>query len=200
MWIIPSRSRPHNIKRLATAFRETSFSTPVLLRLDDDDPHLGGYTCPDGWELVVGPRKPLSDCYNEVFDRNLDWYGLFADDVVPKTPGWDILLIEAAGSDGVAFGNDGIGVKPTHFVVGGQLAREIGWIALPGLDRIYIDTVWNDIATERNVLRFLPDVQIPHLHFSNRMGKMDKTYRKWNKTRDKSIYEAWTIAYHNRKG
>lgn len=200
MWIIPSRSRPHNIKRLADAFRETSVSTPVLLRLDDDDPYLSRYTCPDGWKLVIGPRKPLSDCYNEVFNRNLDWYGLFADDVVPETPRWDTLLIEAAGSDRVSFGNDGIDILPTHFVVGGELVREIGFVALPGLDRIYMDTVWNDIATERNVLSYLPDVQIPHLHFSNRMGKMDKTYRKWNKAKDKSIYEAWAIEYHNQKG
>lgn len=200
MWIIPSRSRPHNIKRLADAFRETSVSTPVLLRLDDDDPYLSRYTCPDGWELVIRPRRPLSDCYNEVFDRGLDWYGLFADDVVPETPRWDTLLIEAAGSDRVSFGNDGIDILPTHFVVGGELVREIGFVALPGLDRIYMDTVWNDIATERNVLSYLPDVHIPHLHFSNRMGKMDKTYRKWNKAKDKSIYEAWAIEYHNQKG
>ncbi len=199
MWIIPSRGRPQNIERLAKAFQDTEVTTPVRLRLDDDDPC--GYVCPAHWEVVTGPRAPLlSQYYNEVFDRGLDWYGLFADDIVPETLGWDVLLIEAAGSDGVAFGNDGIGTRPTHFVVGGHLAREIGWLALPGLDRLYIDTVWNDIAIERNVLRFLPHVKLRHHHFSNRSALMDKTYKKHHKDRDKSIYEAWTMAYHNREG
>ena len=189
MWIIPSRARPQNIERLAKAFQDTEVTTPVRLRLDDDDPC--GYICPAHWEVVTGPRAPLSQYYNEVFDRGLDWYGLFADDVVPETPGWDVLLIEAAGPDGVAYGNDGIGIRPTHFVVGGHLAREIGWLALPGLARTYIDTVWHDIAIERNVLRFLPDVRIPHLHFSNRLALFDQTYRKPTKDQDRALYQAW---------
>ena len=69
--------------------------------------------------------------------------------------------------------------------------REIGWLALPGLDRLYIDTVWNDIAAERGVLRFLPDVKLTHLHFSNRRAMMDRTYHKPSKNKDRAIYHAW---------
>ncbi len=204
LWIIPSRSRPHNIKRLAAAFRETSATTPVLLWLDEDDPCLGGYVCPNNWELVVEPHMLLSEIYNEIYSRdldwNLDWYGMLADDVVPETPGWDRTLVESAGKDGLAYGDDGIGTQATHFVLGSDLVRSVGWLALPGLDRLYIDTVWNDIAAERNVLRFLPHVKLRHHHFSNRFALMDETYKKHNKNRDKSIYEAWATEYHNREG
>ena len=186
---------------------ETGMTMPVCLWLDDDDPMLQGYRdidLPLGWCFVVAQRTLLSSIYNAVFMAmpDLDWYGFLADDIVPETPNWDGLLIEAVGKDGLAFGNDGINGASfaTHFVLGGDLVRSIGWLALPGLDRIYIDTVWNDIAVERGVRRYLPEVKLTHLHFSNRRAMRDKTYKKYNKDRDKSIYEAWAMEYHNQEG
>lgn len=192
MWIIPSRSRPQNISRLVKAFQDTGAMTPVLLRLDDDDPLLTAYLRIEvDWEVVVAKRAPLSEIYNDVFDRRLDWYGFLADDVLPETPRWDRALINAAGPNGMAHCDDGIGGQATHFVVGGNLVREIGWVALPGLHRTYIDTVWNAVANERGVLRYLPDVKLTHLHFSNRLAMFDQTYRKPAKTHDRAIYRAW---------
>lgn len=195
MWLVPSRSRPYNLGRLIKACRRTGMTTPAAVRLDSDDPCIGGYmSIETDWEMVVGDRVPLSEAYNEFFGRRLPWYGIFADDVLPETPRWDVRLIEAAGNDGVAYGDDGIGDKPTHFVIGGGLAEEIGWLALPGLTRTYIDTVWNDIASARGVLRYLPDVKITHLHFSNGRALMDSIYRKPEKDADKAIYEQWRVA------
>ncbi len=201
MWIIPSRSRPQNIRRLI------GITTPVYLRLDDDDPMLQGYRdldLPWNWIFVVTKRASFSSIYNEFFIAlpDLDWYGFLADDVVPETFDWDRLLIEAAGKDGLAFGDDGIngGAFATHFVVGGDLVRSVGWLALHGLDRIYIDTVWNDIAADRGVRRYLPDVKLRHHHFSNRLALMDQTYRKPTKYNDRILYEAWVMEYHNQEG
>ena len=201
MWIIPSRSRPQNIRRLI------GITTPVYLRLDDDDPMLQGYWDLDlswNWIFTVTKRASFSSIYNEFFITlpDLDWYGFLADDVIPETPDWDRLLIEAAGKDSLAFGDDGINGSAfaTHFVIGGDLARSIGWLALHGLDRTYIDTVWNDIATERSVRRYLPDVKLRHHHFSNRLALMDQTYRKSTKDNDRALYEAWVMKYHNQEG
>ena len=192
VWIIPSRTRPHNLRRLVAACSETLMTTRALLRLDDDDPLLRDYLRMEtDWEIVVDKRVPLSEVYNEVFPRHLDWYGFLADDVLPETLNWDSTLIDAAGPDGMAYGDDGIHQAPTHFVLGGDLVRDIGWLALPGLDRLYIDTVWKDIATDREVLRYLPDVKITHLHFSNRRAMRDAIYRKPTKDNDRALYEAW---------
>jgi len=194
VWLLPSRSRPQNIVRLV----QVEFRSPVMLALDFDDPMLGGYhdlDLPKGWGTMTCGHGPLSELYNCFFATypSLDWYGFLADDVLPSAPDWDRKLIAAAGRDGLAFGDDGInGEKHApHFVLGGDLVREFGWLALPGLDRIYIDTVWNDIARDRGVMRYLPDVKMPHLHFSNRRALMDVTYRKQNKARDRAIYEEW---------
>ncbi len=197
MWVCPSRSRPHNVERLLKAFWETGARPCIILGLDDDDPMLGGY--PSGFLRVQGARRPLSAIYNEVFDAlpALDWYGVLADDVVPETRGWDRALIDAAGSDGLAFGDDGINGPDhaTHFVLGGDLVREFGGLALPGLDRTFIDTAWNHIARRRGVLQYLPEVKLTHMHYSNRTALMDATYRKHHKAEDRIIYNDWKQDY-----
>lgn len=197
-WFIPSRARPHNLARLIAACRATGMTTPVVVRIDGDEHLRGVYAdlCRDaGWELEVGPRERLSVLYNEFFGMRPDlrWYGFLSDDVVPETPAWDRRLIDAAGADGLAFGDDGINgaLHAAHFVLGGDLVREIGWLSLPGLDRIYIDTCWNDIARDRGAFRYLPDVKLYHRHFSNHQALFDATYKKQNKAADRALYEAW---------
>jgi len=188
MFIVPSRSRPHNVHRLA---RSTG-TPPFLLMLDYNDPLLDGYfPLPRNWQYRINARKSLSEIYNAAFQEfpDLDWYGIFADDVTPETEGWATALITAAGSDGLAYGDDGIGM-PTHFVLGGDLVRETGWLALPGLQRLYIDTVWADITKAKGVFRYLPDVKVTHRHPSVGKSLMDKTYRKQGKLEDAALYES----------
>lgn len=204
MWVLPSRGRPHNIERLVYLYNRTGATTPVWLRIDEDDARLPEYQAlnlPLLWQLCVGPRVPLSEVYNEAFKRTCLWWGFIADDVLPRTPFWDRELIGAAGSDGMAVpsgGHDPDGAP--HFVLGYKLPISMGWLALPGLDRLYIDTVWADIAKSRKVFCRVPNVVLYHAHFSNRGALKDETYKKYNKDRDKFVYEAWTVKYHNREG
>lgn len=197
MWVLPSRSRPHNLQRLFDAWIKTGATTPVELCLDLDDPCWPEYAqmgMPPGWHLVMANRHGLSCLYNDNYKRhpNEPWYGFIADDVVPMTKDWDVRLIEEAGSNGMAVpagGHDANGAP--HFVLGGDLVREIGWLSLPDLDRLYIDTVWQDIAEARDVLKRVPDVVLEHRHFSNGKALLDDTYRKRNKFKDKLIYDKW---------
>jgi len=188
---VPSRGRPQNIIRLIEAYNKTGATTPVWLRLDEDD---AGYQdeYPPLWTVETGKRVPLSGIYEEARQNNPDalWYGFLADDVVPITHGWDLSLIDAAGTDGMAVPSGGHGGTP-HFVLGGDLVRDVGFLCLPGLDRLYIDTVWHDIAMKRDVLRYTPKVILEHHHFSNGKALFDKTYKKFHKNEDKIIYENW---------
>lgn len=197
MWILPSRGRPPNIARLLKAWEATKADTPAWLRLDDDDPALPQYAAmaiPEGWVRVVGPSGPLATLYNEVYQQagKRPWWGFIADDVVPETPGWDRILIAVAGSDGMAAPSGGHDLNGApHFVLGGDLVDSVGWLALPGLDRLYIDTVWRTIAEARGVLRRVPEVTLAHHHFSNGKALFDRTYRKTRKDQDRGIFEAW---------
>lgn len=190
MWILPSRGRPPNVERFLRAYIETGATTPVLLRIDDDD---GGYNVRhENWIVEVGPRLPLSCIYNSIYRRyRCEWYGFIADDVIPRTPNWDARLIEVAGRDGMSVprgGHDENGAP--HFVIGADLVDSVGWLCLPGLNRLYIDTVWQDIASERGVLR-RSDVILEHHHFSNGKALMDATYRKPCREEDRKTYENW---------
>lgn len=163
-----------------------------ILMLDEDDAMLDAYLSldyPASWRVRIGPRAPLSEIYNRVFEEYplLPWYGIFADDVTPETPEWDRRLIEAAGADGLAYPDDGI-EKATHFCLGGGLVRDMGWLAYPGLQRLYIDTVWQDVARSRGVLRYLPEVRVTHRHPSAGLALHDGIYRKQGKAADAALY------------
>lgn len=200
MWVLPSRSRPHNIARLARVWQETGASTSLWLRLDDDDPRLSEYlvlALPEGWTREVGPRRPLGAIYNEAYQRAPErlWWGFIGDDVVPVTQGWDTALIEAAGDSRMAVPAGGHDQKGTegapHFVLGGGLPRVTGWLCLPGLDRLYIDTVWQTYAERRGALVRCPEIVLEHHHFSNRKALRDQTYLKHHKAEDRALYESW---------
>lgn len=140
---------------------------------------------------------PLGELYNSLY-RILgpqDWYGFIADDAVPETKAWDRALIATADCHGVPgmavpSGGETTGGCP-HFVIAASLVREQGWLCLPGLDRLYIDTTWGEIAKAKGVYRERPDVVLSHRHFSNRLALRDATYRKHRKTEDRALFEAW---------
>jgi hypothetical protein len=184
--------------RLIGAWHLTGASTPCELCLDLDDPFREQYeeikTPFENWNVVFESRGGLARVYNHAFERhpNEPWYGFIADDVVPITHGWDTKLIEVAGNDGMAVpaGGETTGGCP-HFVIGEDLVRSMGWLSLPGLDRIYIDTVWGDVSKSRGVYREVAGVKLEHHHFSNGKALIDETYRKHQKRQDKLIYDNW---------
>jgi hypothetical protein len=202
MWVLPSRGRPKNLLRFFDAFAKTQADTAGLVILDHDDPALNGYRAvilPPGWSLILEHRhQTLGSLQNSVFNRwpNNEWYGLIADDVVPLTDYWDKELVKAAGSNGVSYPHDSIngGTQFTHGVIGGDLVREMGWLILPGLDRLYGDNVWTEIGNKRGVLEYCPQVKFDHLHFSNGKAEMDETYRKTQTDEDRKIYTDWAAA------
>ena len=197
MWFLPSRARPAGASRFFKAYRDTGASTPGVLWLDADDPSEYELSeLPNTWKAIVEPRhSSLGAMTNAFFDtfEQAPWFGVIADDAVPVTEGWDMRLVEAAGSDGVAWGADGInnGKQFTHGVIGGDLVREMGWLILPGLHRLYGDNVWTEIGRRRGVLRYQPDVVIEHWHFSNGKSPYDETYAKPDSGGDKAIFDWW---------
>lgn len=200
MWLLASRGRPSSVVRFFSAWDGTKADSEGVLWIDSDE--IDEYTAvcgklPPKWSVISSPHNggDLGDICNRFFKMFPDepWYGLLADDLLPQTPYWDRMLIEAAGTDGLAYGDDGVhGARhATHPCVGGDRIRELGWIALPGCKRIYIDNVLFEDAVKRNMAHYLPHVITEHLHFSNGKSPMDETYRKTHNAQDREIYEAW---------
>ena len=192
MFSLPSRGRPHNLRRFLAAYEETRATAPMWVRLDLDDVMLPEYdriTLPDHWLKTVGPRHPnrCNGCVAEMFRAFPDEpvYGLMADDLIPRTDRWDARLIEAAGSSRLAYADDGKWGHElaTHPVVGGDLARAIGWLVLPTVLHSFVDTALFAIAMRSNRLAYLPDVKVEHMHplahdqHGRPKAEMDDTYR-----------------------
>jgi hypothetical protein len=207
MFSLPSRGRPHNLRRFLAAYEDTGATHPVWLRLDTDDPALPEYDAihlPDHWLKTVGPRHPnrCNGAVAEMFAAFPDEpvYGLLADDLIPRTQGWDSKLIEAAGTHKLAFPDDGMNGPnlATHPVIGGDLARAIGWLVLPGVLHSFVDTALYVIAGHCGLLVHLPDVLVEHMHplardkQGNPKAANDGIYRYAETyTRDSAVFYKW---------
>ena len=176
--LLPTRGRPDNFRRFMEAFVTTAVDSHVLVRLDTDDPSVTGYdehleTYRQHITVTHGERVGFGPSLNELA-FHAEWMGfhhlgMFGDDVVPKTPGWDIALVEALGDDlGVAYGDDGLRKMhapdlPTHYVTQTEVYRRLGYLAPPNMRHLFLDNVARDIGRHLGNFVFVP-VRINHLH------------------------------------
>lgn len=118
MWLLPSLQRPYNLQRFINHYRQTDASTPVVVWINEDDPHRLDYErldYPPQFQLVVDRPMYVGEIMKSFFERwpDLPYYGYLSDDVIPKTLHWDKKLIDAAGDWGMSYPND---MMPTEEV------------------------------------------------------------------------------------
>lgn len=200
MWIFSTRSRLENCKRFIKSWEDTEALTPVYVRLDDCDPQLLkllNLPWPKTFIINVGPRVRLSQAMQELFIKypNEEWYGMLADDLIPRTKHWDQKLIDRAVPNNISYANS-IHEDPKlicHPCVGGDLVRLVGFFGLPAVTHFGTDTVWQQIHHEFNRNNRLDDVILEHAHFVYNQSVLDKTYEESQKLKDqdKKNFRHW---------
>lgn len=199
---VPTRSRPHNLERLAKALKQTCTTEYQLFaRIDNDDEV--EYKELDNVTYLVGPRIFYAKSVNEIASVALQdgftHIAILGDDVLPETVGWDQKMIDALPELGVAYGSDGLEHLhgedlPTHVVVPIEMYKRLGWIALPELRHLFCDNVWRELGKLTNFI-YLPDVKLTHLHRWNKSAPDDRTYQEANDKKkrelDKAAFEGW---------
>lgn len=153
---------------------------PGLIAIDDDQEALyDGVKLPANWTLDVSAKNYFGPKNNDVLARypNEPFYGSMNDDMLPVTPGWDSILPQAAGRWGVAWADDRLGKRAGCVAFGGDLIRALGFICAPGLKHFFNDDAHETIARDLGIGKYVPEVVVPHLHFSNGMATVDATYR-----------------------
>lgn len=96
----------------------TEAATDLVFALDNDDEPSAEAAAALGIYRVTGPRNHLAGWTNVVARHCTKEYRVLAslgDDHVPRTPGWDRLLLEAIGvmgGTGFAYGNDLLKGRP----------------------------------------------------------------------------------------
>jgi hypothetical protein len=199
--ITPTR-RPGSARRLAEAAQATCTAvTDLILAVDDDDTGFDGYSPPPGVIVARGPHGTPGQWTNRIaaaFTGQYRAYASLGDDHLPRTPGWDTLLldaIDAMGGTGIAYGNDLLQgeLLPTAPVITADITTALGWMFLPACQRFFCDNVWLDLGRETGLIRYVPQVTVEHLHYAGGKAPFDAVYEaaapSW--AHDEAAYHQW---------
>jgi hypothetical protein len=200
MWVLPTRSRVKNCQRLIEAFASTKTNSAVYVRLDDNDPELeqmASLPWPNYCEIVIGPQVRMRAAMEEMLSQypGEAWYGILADDAIPKTQNWDQRLIQAASPASISYADE-VWEKKNRICfpcVGGDLVRYVGFFGLPGVEHWGTDTIWERLHHECRLDNKQADVVLEHAHFNFGQAELDTTYEGTQqlKKQDKRAYRAW---------
>jgi len=160
VWMLTSRGRPEDCKRLIAAFEAVKDVPEVAVCIDDDPQVYRDVDWPDHWPLHIAPEHlEMTRAMNWLQDLHpgRKFYGMFADHFRPKTK-WSEPLQAAAGDWFIAWPED-------HYVsgwqvsaapcFGGKLMKELGYICNPrsvhlGTEHPWIH-LWHHIGLGRKV-------------------------------------------------
>ena len=194
--LCPTRNRPERAAEMIQSFRETVMlvRSRLILVVDNDDPCLGFYrNLPTRFRqtryadpptvMVLAPQDTgnLTRATNSAWARvcDEDIIGHVGDDHLFRTEGWDRAIEAALARPGIAYVDDLLQRENkvgTPFM-SGEIARALGWYALPAVDHLYIDDAWTEIGRATGCLRYLPEVVIEHMHAGVGKAPWDDGYR-----------------------
>ena len=207
--IVPSRTRPHNIKRLLGGWTDTGAWGVADLRIDidrDDDAYQKylEIDLPPGARYATGHRWRTSMFkLNRAARRESDSYfalGFFGDDHLPRTAGWAQRWIDTLREmrSGIVYADDGLRGEglPTQWAMTSDIVRALeNRLSVAPVTHLYCDNAVLDLGKAADCIRYLPDVLIEHMHFVNGKAPKDAQYVKVNSgeqfATDKAIYEKW---------
>jgi hypothetical protein len=210
--LVPSRGRPENLARLITEVHRTARGrTHVLAGVDQDDPRLKDYMAlrktvlaPGDYIHTSAQRRNLVQWTNHLAHLEQGKYRFYAslgDDMVPRTPGWDVRLMGAIDEDfgGVGFSYPWDGVRddiPEAYVASAEIPDALGWLMMPKLSHWYNDNVIADLGHGAGCIRQLRGVIIDHLNVGMGKAPADQTAIDAGKgiPSDQQIYNEWRRA------
>lgn len=190
--LVPTRGRPHNMRRMVESGRATSIG-PVeyVFYIDHDDPasaETASALYDEGHDVAwtQGERVVLSQMWNECFNIarvNSDILQHSCDETIYRTPGWDRAVEEAfeewPDRIGLVYGRDGIHDSnlATHGFITRQWVDAVGYFCPPYFSSDYNDLWLHQVAQGIGRLKFLPDVFTEHMHPAVGKGPLDQTHQ-----------------------
>lgn len=183
--ITPTRSRLESARRLIDAMAATCTArTDLILAVDDDDPYRDGLGPGPSVMIARGPRMTCGQWTNKIAAEHGSSYRALAslgDDHVPRTHGWDAMLLAAIddmGGTGIAYPDD-LGQHenlPTAPVMSSDIPAALGWMFYPPVIHYYADNTWKDIGQGAGCLRYVPEAVVEHIHPGWGKAPWDQVY------------------------
>lgn len=185
MWFCPTYQRPEALAELAETWEKYESGKKLVVRVWSGDKFGKDYAereWPESWEFYVSDKELFTPAMNEFFGKYPDepHYGFIADDIRLTQEGSLAYLENLAEPFFIAYPNDTIQRERlcTHYCVGGDLVRTMGWFSPPFLQHGYTDQVWKLLGQGAGLLRYAPQVVFYHKHFLRNRTAYDEGYAK----------------------
>jgi hypothetical protein len=216
--LVPSRGRPIQHARLvrsAVDLATHSSRVEFVTYLDSDDPDLNSYWWPrrDGsyygrciGKVLKGERIVLSEMWNECYRASAGEILMHCgDDIVFRTPGWDMLVREAFASSQdkilLVHGDDcspNTDALATHGFLHRTWVETVGYFVPP-----YFSSDWNDVWLTEVADQIGRRVKIPivteHLHYAFGKAERDQnTDEREERGRRDGVVEIFEKTAHER--
>ena len=162
--------------------------TTVVLYIDSDDPKLEEYKHIlenekyNGVSVVIGDRKPLGQCWNQMARyTDADILMMGNDDAIFQSIHWDDVLRiwDQKYPDGiyVLYPDDMSGnFRCTFPAVSRTWIDTLGYFVPEIFEFLANDTYIERVGNWIGRIHFLPQIQLEHLHFAFGKSQMDETY------------------------
>ncbi len=189
--MVPSRGRPDRFAECLDAWERTTVRLPgprvwMAALLDADDSTVSSYPLiPDdiGWYVLDTPNgfAPRQNVEGLLLARAGDKMaiGSWGDDHLPRTHGWDALLVAAIDSlgSGVYYPDDGWQHEelPTAPIITSDIVAALGWYSPPGLQHAYVDNFWRSLGIMLGRLNYCADLLVEHMHPDVPLGGIPRT-------------------------
>lgn len=168
--ICPSYNRPELCSGMIETFHETQqANNTIILGLDISDEKITQYQEINKVnKILCKAGSTVTNVINSIFNQypDYDFYHITNDDVEYFTKGWDKKFINMAEEygHGIFYANDLFQGEnmPTFPCISGEIARAVGWLQMPMLNRYCGDVVWKFIGGQCNCLYYLGNVFIKH--------------------------------------
>ena len=177
--LVPTRGRPHNIRRFAESVEATASAlVEVVWCVDDDDVESfdAVIQCNECAEmtshwLLVAPRVIPCKRWNDAWRAaNGSIFGMFGDDCVFRASGWDEMVEHAFARypDGIAlvYGPDGFRnqAHASHPFLSRQWTDALGGATVEFFSQDWNDTWMNYLGDAVGRRHYIPELRIQHLH------------------------------------
>lgn len=196
LFFMPTRNRPASLSRFFDAYRATGATVAgrIVLNLDDwqaNGPAYIAVNIPANWAFVPVQADSMCDAMRRMWPlmKELEWVGWIDDDMLPETPGWDKLMVEALTGTNFVSTNDcwQARAEPEEgrmcgaWAFSGELLRAVGYLVPQHLAKSYVDDVWEMIGRQARCWTPRMDITTRHLHPTAGLANPDDTTDQVNK-------------------
>lgn len=209
--LVPTRSRPHNLDAIWSAWWATgAFGVAdLILGVDVDDMQYNAYT---QWAIehpyvkigLLPEWKPLVPKLNHMAklasdDPDYTAIAFMGDDHVPVTPMWAHMLLagHAQRPGSIRYGQDGFKNRklPTWWSMDARIVRALGRMVPADVQHMYCDNSVLLLGEQSGRLNYDERILIEHRHPFAGKAPMDAQYERVNRAqqyeRDQAAFQRW---------